>query len=123
MNTLIGHHSCTQTVACTSTVTTIVKKKRATLLLVKKKHTTNFFTLPLLYTTFCSCILLSILFIYYSTTKCKTLYTHLTKVERKAALIHQIDLCLSFCGLIYFSNFSRPGSNNSTSSRHRIGKC
>ena len=55
---------------------------------------------------------------------CKTLYTYLTKLKEKRSSDSPNLFMPYFCGLIYFSNFSRPGSSPSnSSSRHRIGKC
>ena len=59
-----------------------------------------------------------------TTTMCKTLYTYLTKLKEKRSSDSPNLFMPYFCGLIYFSNFSRPGSSPSnSSSRHRIGKC
>ena len=124
-------YSCTQTVACTSTVTTLTgvaplshlpcplykKRKRATLLLVKKITLST-----LLYYYICCSFLLSILFfiLYLLMYFMYNFYTHLTKVGRKAALISPQFSCTSF-GLIYFSNFSRSGNRKNRNNAHRNG--
>ena len=104
------------------------EKKRATLLLVKQK-----ILLPHFFYSSITLYYLTILLLYPSFEPfyiqllllCVKLYTRILQSWKKnAALIHQTYLCLIFCGLIYFSNFSRPGSSPSnSSSRHRIGKC
>ena len=95
--------------------------KRATLLLVRKRPPHIYFSILL----FWCCFIPSSFNPFYITTYLLLCMctTRIYKVERKKQLWLTIYPCNSL-GLIYFSNFSRPGSSNSNnnSNGHRIGK-